>query len=98
MADYGIKISPNGVDVKTAADKDLVYTTKYNAMKIFKHGSGSGGASIAHGAGYIPAFVSFENSAIPDGRYRFSGADSIDATNINLTYDSFYFIFVDKLA
>ena len=29
MSDYGIRISADGIDVKTGSDKDMVLTSKY---------------------------------------------------------------------
>jgi hypothetical protein len=102
MADYGIKVSVPGSDVVTAADKDLVYSSKYNGMKILKHNT-SGAGSVAHGAGYVPSFINFN---LASGRYRFggdflvlTGSVTADSTNINFPdAGNYYFVFVDKLA
>jgi len=67
MADYGIKISKSGDDVKTADDKDLVFSSKFNSPKIFASGtatvttdgSGDGTTSVTHSLGYSPAFKVF---------------------------------------
>jgi hypothetical protein len=68
---YGIKISKPGVDVKTAANKDLVLTSEKNMFKVKQSGSVSytfngtegGGttvlATINHGLGYKPAVTVF---------------------------------------
>lgn len=100
--DYGIKVSVPGSDVLSAADKDLVYSSKYNGMKILKHNT-SGAGSVAHGAGYVPSFINFYESS---GKYRLGvdflvGGDSvyIDSTNIVFSgAGNYYFVFVDKLA
>jgi len=71
MADYGIKISKSGVDVKTAGDDDLIFTTKYSMLKIAKVGTfsylftsepGVGCVTlgtVAHGFDYVPSFDCF---------------------------------------
>lgn len=68
---YGIKISKPGVDVKTAANKDLVLTSEKNMFKVKQSGTvsytfdGSEGggettlATINHGLGYVPAVTVF---------------------------------------
>lgn len=65
MANVGLKISKPGVDVKTAEDNDLIFTSKYPALKMIDHGYGSktfteDGGSITlknHNLGYKPFFV-----------------------------------------
>lgn len=64
MGDYGIKISKEGFDVKTAADKDLVLTSKLDTIKIAKtiatqhnQSGASETLSIAHGLGYSPGYL-----------------------------------------
>lgn len=78
MSDFGIKISQVGHDVKTALKENLVYTSKYDTLKLFRSGSGSqlvpmadvglfipGEAlvTIAHNLGYKPAFMVFCSGA-----------------------------------
>lgn len=68
--DYGIKVSQEGVDVKTADNDDLVMSSSFNMFKIALSGTLSmtftPGAdtttttvSVSHGLGYIPAFQAF---------------------------------------
>ena len=65
MSDYGFRVSADGVDVKTGADKDMVVTSKYSMLKGSLSLSGTGTISvprdaadhmvtIAHNLGYIP--------------------------------------------
>lgn len=63
MSNYGIAVSADGFDVKTCDDKDLVITSKYNALKGSISGSGSVSVpqtaatqtvTIPHGLSYIP--------------------------------------------
>lgn len=70
MSDYGIRISADGVDVKTGADKDMVITSKYSMLKGSLSGSGTISipfsgvkqtVTIAHGLGYIPMAQAFWN-------------------------------------
>ena len=75
----GIKISIDGVDVKTATDRQLLLTTKFPFLKAFAQGSitltitGSGSFSenISHNFGYYPAFVHYAvvNPASITNRY-----------------------------
>lgn len=65
MADYGFKVSKSGFDVNTTADKNLVFTSKYQTLmakafgtwSITSAGAGTYTTTIAHGLAYIPAFV-----------------------------------------
>ena len=64
--DYGIKISKPGFDVRTASDKDLVFSSKFDTFKVSVSGTGSFTADgtlqiaeIAHSLGYVPAFFVF---------------------------------------
>jgi hypothetical protein len=101
MADWGVKVSVPGSDVLTAADKDLVYSTKYNGMKILKHDTQAGSGSLAHGvSGYIPTFLNYVASG---GKYRIDSAvingSATYATTTNIVFgttSNYYFIFVDR--
>lgn len=68
--DYGIKVSQDGVDVKTAPDDDLIMSSAFNMFKIVASGTlamtFTPGAdtttttvSATHGLGYVPAFQAF---------------------------------------
>lgn len=67
MAEYGLKISQEGFDVKNATDQQLVFSTDFNTYKIAKVVTlstpltGLGGdvvtVSTAHNLGYPPAFT-----------------------------------------
>ena len=77
MIDHGIKVSQSGHDVKVADKENLVFTSKYDTLKLFKSGSGSQSVpaatlpsgpsgtvtvTIAHNLGYKPVFMVFTNS------------------------------------
>ncbi len=67
MADYGMKISKAGFDVKTADIDDLILHSEHYGIKIVAEGvvsfsvtSGSGGSGgLEHGLNYTPAFMAF---------------------------------------
>jgi len=74
LANYGLKISKDGVDVKTATDDQLVFTTKYSMLKIAKVGTLTFNfttnyaetnnytlGTVAHGFDYTPAFITYFN-------------------------------------
>lgn len=74
MADYGIKVSKAGFDVKTTADKNLILTSKYPVLKVKMQGSGSvtvsggnGVATITHNLGYRPIIIAFCDNAASGG-------------------------------
>lgn len=56
MADWGIKVSKPGFDVKTCDDKDLVMSSKFNQLKVASVGLTS--TSYSHGLSYTPVFFS----------------------------------------
>lgn len=70
MANYGMKASKAGQDVKTAASKDLRFNSEKGALKIFKSGdanfttdgSGNGSVTIAHNMGYPPGFFAYRKA------------------------------------
>ena len=74
MTNYGIKVSQTGNDVKIANKENLVFSSKYDTLKLFSNGSGSQSVpaatlpygpsgtvtvEITHNLGYTPAFIVF---------------------------------------
>lgn len=70
MASHGIKIAKQGNNVSTAADRDLVFTSKYPVFKVQAEYTGNlslttdgvaaeGTTTITHNLGYQPAFMWF---------------------------------------
>jgi len=69
MADYGIKVTKPGKDVRDAEDTEMILRSGYPMMKIVKMGSGTitipvtntSGESdtIAHGLSYAPLAIVF---------------------------------------
>lgn len=67
MANYGFKVSKTGYDVRTTEDKNLVFSSAFNTLKVYKKGNlsittdGSGNATtdVTHGLGFAPAFKVF---------------------------------------
>jgi hypothetical protein len=63
MADVGFKASEEGIDVKRASDSDLIISSTFDTLKIFKEGEFSNvdaGERIAgHSLGYDPMFLSY---------------------------------------
>lgn len=89
MADYGIKISTAGNDVHTAEDRDIVYSSKWKSMKIFKEGSGTsdgaGQATIAHGLDFVPAFMVYDDDNWKGaGYYGLNHTSYINSTNLQI--------------
>ena len=84
MVDYGLKVSKIGSDVNTAADTDLVYSSKFNGWKIVKsaHDDGAGvsvaaltTSTLAHGvSGYVPAVKVFSSYTDLEGNAGFYNA------------------------
>lgn len=62
---YGLKISKPGINVGTASNTDLWFTTDKKVPKVLKEGgtvTPSGLTSINHGLGYTPMFLAYANS------------------------------------
>lgn len=67
MADYGLRVSKTGYDVKTATNTQLVYSSSFNNFKVYAAGTATltltGGAmnsvDITHSLGYVPAYMVF---------------------------------------
>lgn len=61
MSNYGIKISKEGFDAKTAETKNLIIDSSKNAFKVFKEASGNGIGTIEipHGLNFVPCFLAF---------------------------------------
>lgn len=62
MGDYGIKISEQGYDVKTAADINLILKTDFTLLKVAASGTvnisqPAGTAEVTHSLGYKPQFL-----------------------------------------
>ena len=99
---YGLKISLPGSNVLTAADKDLVYSSKFNGMKIAKHNTLASAGTVAHGLAYVPMYLNYvkigtfyelETDVVSPGTYK----TFADTTNITFTSSgNYYFIFIDN--
>ena len=72
MSSLGIRISQEGVDVKTGLDKQMVLTSKYSIFKGSIQGSGTVSVprdgtpttvTIPHGLGYAPMAQAFIKEA-----------------------------------
>jgi len=60
MGDWGLKVSQQGYDVKTCADKEMLLHSSFKHLKIYMEGSFTGktaGQTVAtHNLGYAPIF------------------------------------------
>jgi hypothetical protein len=57
MSNYGIRMSKPGVDVKTASDADLSWSSDFKTFKIYRIVKFTANTSINHGLSYPPAFA-----------------------------------------
>lgn len=105
MTNYGIKISKDGFDVKTASIEDLILTSVANQFKIHLQGTLTFTASpqtktVAHGLSYTPSYIAYEKvSGNSYYNFRQGGQDYIDGTNLSFTSNNgdiiSYIIFKD---
>jgi len=106
---YGLRVSQPGIDVKTASESELMFTTRKKVIKIASEGeatTSTGIYHIGHSLGYIPGVMGFMESG--DKRYKlnkYSGTPSgfIGATGTSIIIYSaqgtsiYYYSFVDPL-
>ena len=67
MGNYGLKISIDGQDVKTATDAQMLLTSKFPFLKAYAQGSvtltitgvGIFSTTVTHNFGYYPAFIHY---------------------------------------
>lgn len=77
MGSYGFRVSKEGVDVKTGADKDMALTSKYPVLKgkttLYGTVNITSGTpqtiTLAHGLGYIPFVQAFFRDTRSAGTY-----------------------------
>jgi len=87
MADYGLKVSKIGFDVTTAADSDLVYSSKFNGWKILSKGSVALSvvqANVAHGLSFEPAAILYHTYTDLEGnsgKYVIAGFDQMGVSS-----------------
>lgn len=56
MADWGIKISKPGFDVKTCENKDLIMNSELATIKVAYSAAPTASGTYNHGLSYVPAF------------------------------------------
>lgn len=98
MADYGFKISQDGFDVKTCADKDLVMSSKFDLLKTSATGLKVTPGTVAHGLAYTPIFFSIIATSVA-GRSGLVGDDPsyCDSTNLTtVSANTRYYIFYQQ--
>lgn len=80
MANYGVKVSKVGKNVRTAANADLTYKSSVQSSRVhmavnneitIPAGSSSGTVTIAHGLGYTPVVYAevTKNQVLPTPSY-----------------------------
>jgi hypothetical protein len=97
MGDWGIKISQDGVDVKTATAQQLIMSNAYNALKVKMVGTTA--VAVAHGLAYKPIFWSMEK--ISATHYGIVGQNGwvypyVTSTNFVPAAESKYYIFYQQ--
>ena len=75
---YGLKISKPGIDVGTAADTDLIFSSDIDSLKTKATGTFANNGTVAHGLSYTPMFFIAQSGFAPFA----SGGVSVDGTNI----------------
>lgn len=97
MGDWGIKISEEGYDVKTATAQQLIMSNSYNALKVKMVGTTA--VAVAHGLAYAPIFWCMEKiSATQYGIVGQNGWEYPYVTSSNFVphVESKYYIFYQQ--
>lgn len=103
MSDLGIKASKIGVDVKTATDRDLSFTSGLNTLKVYRviHMGASG--KEAHGLDYPPTFdfmLPYEDGYQVGASGYYSGYESVvevDDAYVYAPEDTYIILYIDPL-
>jgi hypothetical protein len=103
MGDYGAAVSQKGYDVKTCADRFLVYSSAFQTLKVFSVSSssttvpgeyeGPNKITITHNLGYYAPFLVIYNGSTSIGQ-TISYYNGVDSTNTAVYEVRMY---VDKL-
>jgi len=101
MGDWGIKISEEGYDVKTATTQQLIMSNAFNALKVKMVGTTTG--NVAHGLAYVPIYFAMSKISATKwgiiGQNYFNGMPHCDGTNFisdgGGTSESKYYIFYE---
>lgn len=106
MADYGIKVSKAGTDVKTAptssTKKNYTILSTDTVPKVSAQAIVSTNTNVAHGLGFIPMWDAYivENSSTEAHPISGSTRVEADSTYLYITADSsnkiFYIIYLDQ--
>lgn len=107
MGDWGIKVTKTGKGVTSTDLRDLLMHSNYSMFKYhldtttsmtINAGDTSKTVTVAHGLGYVPAFIAYfndgsYNSLLPQRRSFYTGEDehifaTADATNIYIKWRS----------
>lgn len=107
MGDYGIKVTRTGKEVWSNDFRDLLLHSNYSMFKYHMEetetmtinaGDTSKTITIAHGLGYVPAFIVYSgdgtyNTMLPNRRSFYTGEDehifaTADSTNIYIKWKS----------
>lgn len=107
---YGIRVSQPGVDVKTATESELYFTTRKKQLRVNEELILENDTPIAHELGYAPFCLGFYEDASNNVRimnFPFNAASvepwvACDATNIYAGvipgHDAYIYVFIDPLS
>ena len=99
--DYGVKISKENKDVKTAADVDLAFSSSFFTQIIHKKGTHIGLGDVSHNLGYPPDFLVYQRNS--GDSFISYNPFSVSISNTELDPGTFsgdtayYIIFKDRL-
>lgn len=103
MANWGMKVSQDGFDVKTCTDDQLVFSSSFNALKTKAVGTATGATDVAHGLSYVPIFFTMTKVVGAETRYTPCQGSTVantgcDGTNlrVNNAYAIRYYLFYQQ--
>lgn len=105
MSDYGIAVSQRGNDVENCGDRNLVYNSAFQTLKVFNRysvsttipASGTNTIEINHNLGYYAPFIVIYNSTSNDKAYFMSGINGFSIHQFIKQYENKLEINVENL-
>lgn len=81
----GIECALPGFDLDTCDPKDLVFSSRYNSLKLKTTGTLTGAANVNHGLSYTPVFFAMHKQVGTYTRYSACWGTIIGDVGVNAT-------------
>lgn len=107
--DYGMRVSQPGIDVRTATEQQLFWTSRKKELRVNEERQVTDVSSFAHGLGYAPSVLGYYTDSsnrrrimnVPSNIFSTEPYIGSDATNVILfpipTKPAYIYTFIDPL-